>query len=111
MTDTRYTPLGSLLIDIECALRRGDFWQTETPPASALASTEPFAVDTLDFHQWLQFVFLPRMRELINARQMLPEQCNITAMAEVVWADETRALAVINALRQFDETINNSSAR
>ena len=68
MTDTRYTPLGSLLIDIECALRRGDFWQTETPPASALASTEPFAVDTIDFHQWLQFVFLPRMRELINAR-------------------------------------------
>lgn len=111
MTDTRYTPLGSLLIDIECELRRGGFWQTETPPAHALTSTEPFAVDTLDFHQWLQFIFLPRMRELIDAHQTLPEQCNITAMAEVVWADETRAITVINALRQFDETINNSSAR
>ena len=111
MTDTRYIPLGSLLIDIECELRRGGFWQTETPPASVLASIEPFAVDTLDFHQWLQFIFLPRMRELIDARQVLQEQCNITAMAEVVWADETRAITVINALRQFDETINNSSAR
>ena len=111
MTDIHYTHLGSLLIDIECELRRGDCWQQESPSAEALASTEPFAVDTLDFQQWLQFIFLPRMRELIDARQVLPEQCNITAMAEVVWADETRAITVINALRQLDETINNSSAR
>ncbi len=111
MTDTRYIPLGSLLIEIECELRRGGFWQNETPSANALTSTEPFAVDTLDFHQWLQFIFLPRMRELIDTRQTLPEQCNITAMAEVVWVDELRAAAVIAVLRQFDETINNPSAR
>ena len=103
--------IASLLIDIEAELRRLQQWQHEAPTPEALASTEPFCVDTLTFAQWLQFIFLPRMRELIDARQVLPEQCNITAMAEVVWADETRAITVINALRQFDETINNSSAR
>ncbi|MEZ5436402.1 MAG: YqcC family protein [Pseudomonadales bacterium] len=62
----------------------------------------PFAVDTLDFHQWLQFIFLPRMRDLIDTRSTLPMQSNITAMAEVVWADNLhhshRAV-----LRQFDK--------
>ncbi len=111
MTDIHYTHLGSLLIDIECELRRGDFWQQESPSAEALASTEPFAVDTLDFQQWLQFIFLPRMRLLIDERNALPQQSNITAMAEVAWIEEIRAMAVITVLRQFDEAINNPSAR
>jgi len=111
MTDTRYIPLGSLLIDIECELRRGGFWQQESPSAEALASIEPFAVDTLDFHQWLQFIFLPRMRELIETRDALPSQSNITAMAEIVWADNLHATTVIAVLRQFDETLNQPSAR
>ncbi|MEZ5493792.1 MAG: YqcC family protein [Pseudomonadales bacterium] len=111
MTDTRYIPLGSLLIDIECELRRGGFWQQKPPSAAALNSVEPFAVDTLDFHQWLQFIFLPRMRDLIDTRSTLPMQSNITAMAEVVWADNLHTTAIIAVLRQFDETLNQPSAR
>lgn len=111
MTDIRYTLLASLLIDMECELRRGGFWQQESPSADALASVEPFAVDTLDFHQWLQFIFLPRMRLLIDTRGALPTQSDITAMAEVAWAKEIHTHAVITVLRQFDETINNPSAR
>lgn len=111
MTDTRYTLLGSLLIDLECELRRANFWSAESPSPAALASVEPFAVDTLDFQQWLQFIFLPRMRLLIDERNALPLQSNITAMAEVTWAEEIRAHAVITVLRQFDEMINLPSAR
>jgi uncharacterized protein YqcC (DUF446 family) len=109
MTDTRYTQVGSLLIDIECELRRAGFWSSELPSPEALASVEPFCVDTLDFHQWLQFVLIPRMRELIETRAPLPSACNITAMAEEVWASDNSTQAIITSLLAFDTAINQSS--
>ena len=106
MTDTRYIPLASLLIDIECELRRADLWSAETPSAEALASVEPFCVDTLDFQQWLQFILLPRMNALIAAQAPLPDKCDITAMAETVWPTNIQAKPVINTLKIFDNIIN-----
>ncbi|HQQ75279.1 MAG TPA: YqcC family protein [Pseudomonadales bacterium] len=105
MTYTRYTHLASLLIDIECELRRANLWSAVTPSAEALASVEPFCVDTLDFHQWLQFILLPRMQTLIAAQAPLPDKCDIAAMAETVWAANVHAKPVIEVLRAFDETI------
>ena len=109
MTDTRYTLLASLLIDIECELRRANLWSASLPSADALASVEPFCVDTLDFQQWLQFILLPRMNALISAKAPLPDKCDITAMAETVWPTNAQAKPVIDALRQFDTAINNVS--
>jgi uncharacterized protein YqcC (DUF446 family) len=106
MTDTRYIPLASLLIDIECELRRALLWSAEAPSPEALASVEPFCVDTMDLQQWLQFIFLPRMHAMIEARAPLPAQCNITAIAETVWASNAQTKALIGVLRTFDETIN-----
>lgn len=108
MTDTRYTLLASLLIDIECELRRANLWSAETPSAEALASVEPFCVDTMDFQDWLQFVFLPRMQVLLNTGAPLPAKCDITAMAETVWTGNAQARAVIHALRAFDQTITDT---
>ncbi len=98
--------LTSLLIDLECELRRAHFWHSEAPSAEALASPEPFCVDTMDFSQWLQFVFLPRMRALLDARGTLPAACDITTMAETVWAANLQAKNVIAVLQAFDQTIN-----
>ena len=109
MTDTRYIPLASLLIDIEFELRRADLWSADTPSSEALASVEPFCVDTLDFQQWLQFILLPRMNSLIATQAPLPDKCDITGMAETVWPTNARAKPVIEVLRRFDAVINNSS--
>jgi uncharacterized protein YqcC (DUF446 family) len=106
MTDTRYIPLASLLIDIECELRRAGLWGEIAPTPEALASTEPFCVDTMGFQDWLQFVFLPRMHTLLETRGPLPLQCNIATMAETVWTNELRAKPVIAVLKAFDEAIN-----
>ncbi len=71
-----------LLIDIEAQLRRMNLWEDQPPSAEALASSQPFHVDTLSFTQWLQFVFLPTMLGLIESGQSLPTECGITPMAE-----------------------------
>ena len=45
----------ALLIDIEAQLRQMGLWQAVPPSPEALASSQPFCIDTLDFSQWLQF--------------------------------------------------------
>ena len=65
------TDVAEVLIDIEAELRRLGLWDAAPPPAEALASTEPFAIDTLTPPQWLQFIFLPTLylptAELLDA--------------------------------------------
>ncbi|MFV8818545.1 YqcC family protein [Haliea sp. E17] len=76
------TQVAALLIDIEAQLRQLDMWEAEAPPAEAFASTQPFFIDTMSLPQWLQFVFLPTMRRLLDEDQPLPGQCGIAPMAE-----------------------------
>jgi uncharacterized protein YqcC (DUF446 family) len=72
----------ALLIDVEAHLRQMGLWQPEPPPPDALASAEPFCIDTLGFDQWLQFIFLPTMYGLLESGQELPTECAIAPMAE-----------------------------
>jgi len=72
----------SLLIDIENELRNLGWWDSVPPARDALASTMPFAADTLEFYQWVQFLFLPRMYALIEQQLPLPAACGIAPMLE-----------------------------
>lgn len=78
-----YQALADRLLGIEMELRALDLWDTESPPDEALASREPFCVDTLRFSQWLQFILLPRLRELLEAGAPLPGNSQITPAAEI----------------------------
>lgn len=79
---SRYCQIAATLIDIEAELRRIGHWDRQEPPTEALQSEQPFAVDTLSFNQWLQFIFIPRIRFLAEQEGGLPSACNITPMAE-----------------------------
>lgn len=79
---TRAEEVASLLIDVEAQLRQLGLWEAQPPSAEALASTEPFAIDTMNFKQWLQFVFVARLYAMLNTGGSLPGACAITPMAE-----------------------------
>jgi len=101
-----YGRLAGLLMDMEQELRRLDLWQTQSPSEEALASTEPFAVNQLPFDQWLQFIFLPRMRGLVDTKAPLPEQCSIAPMAEEFFkAQEIDGATVVTVLATIDQLI------
>ncbi len=74
--------VAELLIDIEKELRELQLWDSEMISEAALASEQPFAVDTMTFPQWLQFIFLPRMYFIIEQQLQLPANCGIAPMAE-----------------------------
>ncbi len=77
--------LSQLLQALEQELRTQDRWDETPPPAAALRSTQPFAVDALSFEQWLQWILLPKLNSLLAQRLPLPTNCAIRPMAEEVY--------------------------
>ena len=53
--------IAAQLIDLEAALRQLDLWSDTPPSQEALSSEQPFAMDSLEFEEWLQFIFLPTL--------------------------------------------------
>ena len=101
--------LAALLVAVANELHAMGLWQEQNPAPQALASVEPFAVDQLSFTQWLQFIFLPRMEQLIETESPLPQSCNIAPMAEesfkvddrIDFADSAALVAHLTAIDQL----------
>ncbi|SFM79039.1 YqcC family protein [Halopseudomonas yangmingensis] len=88
-----------LLDELEQALRDEGLWGATPPVAERLASLAPFCVDTLGFEEWLQWVFLPRMREIARRRQQLP-QAVLAPMGEQALQPSPRR--VLSSLQRID---------
>lgn len=107
--DKRFPKIADQLLLIERELRVLGWWKDVPPSVEALSSREPFCVDTLDFDQWLQWIFLPRMKVILEQDLALPNASGILEMAQMVYAgraQETRALQ--DLLAQFDRLITES---
>ncbi|ATC95220.1 YqcC family protein [Pseudoalteromonas tunicata] len=74
-----------LLDNLEHNLKKHQLWQQELPSLDALNSSAPFCCDTLAFEQWLQFIFIPKMRQLIALNIPLPASMTLLPMAEQSW--------------------------
>ena len=92
----QYQKAARLLDRIERELNSLGLWQSDQPPVEALDSQQPFAMDTLEFHQWLQFIMIPRMWSLIDAKQPLPDSIAVSPMA---------AHSYRNAIEQHEQLI------
>ena len=90
-----YRDVSVLLEGIEAEMRRLELWSEQPPTVEALASEQPFCVDTLSFQQWLQYVFLSTLRAIIDQQGALPETCQVAPMAEMAFTgsgEDTRVL-------------------
>ncbi|MCL7945289.1 YqcC family protein [Marinobacter sp. ATCH36] len=104
------TRVADSLLQIEIELRRIDAWESEPPPADALQSTKPFAVDTLEFTQWLQFVFVRRMKVMIESGHSLPEVSGMAPMAEEHFRGRSESgHGLIRELEEMDRLLSGQS--
>lgn len=103
--DSRVYAVADQLLLIERALRLLGLWSSHPPAPEALVSNEPFAVDCLRFEEWLQWIFLPRMKLILESGQTLPTASGILPMAEMVYAERQGMQELLECLRQFDQLI------
>ena len=97
------------LIDLEAQLRQLNLWAADPPSPDALASEQPFAMDTLALEEWLQFIFLPTLYQLLDTGAALPERCAIAPMAEeTLGKRQLPTAALIATLEHLDQLITES---
>lgn len=105
----QYQRAARLLDRIERELNSLGLWQSHQPPVQALESQQPFATDTLEFHQWLQFVLIPRMWALIDGQQPLPSSIAVSPMAAHTFRNELEQHEqLIELIREFDVLLSGS---
>ncbi len=106
-----HTQISEILIDIEAQLRQLGLWDRIPPSSQALASKEPFCVDTLTLPQWLQFVFIPTLYQMIEDEVALPERCGITPMAEEFFRGSDLPIQeLLMALEKIDDILSRETS-
>lgn len=99
--------LAGLLLEIEAELRRLELWDAVPPDPQALGSAQPFCYDTLTLAQWLQWIFLPRMKVVLEEGGALPDKCEMLPLAEDAFREYSpRCDALLRHIGEFDALIN-----
>lgn len=102
---TNPTLLPALLQELERELKFADLWQTQLPNVQKLQSTEPFALDTLFPHEWLQWIFLPRMQQLLATQSPLPQGFLLSPYFDEMWKEMPQHQAILKVLQQIDQAV------
>lgn len=67
--------------EIEGEMRRVGLWQDEPLRPEQYDFRRAFAMDTMTFTQWLQFILVPRVKEIITSGEEFPAGSEVGAQA------------------------------
>lgn len=96
-----------LMRELEGEMRALGLWSGMPPSAEAMSSVMPFMYDTLRFHEWLQWVFVPRTQALMDAGRTLPGNCHIHPLAEHELARlDLESGKLLEIILRIDTTMN-----
>ncbi len=96
------TKLEHVLKQLEDEMRQCELWQTEPPSIEALKSVEPFSIDTLEAHEWLQWVFVPTMLHILDEQKPIPRGFELSPYFEEVWKDNEAYITVLAVVKHID---------
>ncbi|MWP62239.1 1,6-anhydro-N-acetylmuramyl-L-alanine amidase AmpD [Gilliamella sp. Pas-s25] len=84
-------------------LQKINLWQITPPKPDAFLSQEPFALDTMQAHEWLQWIFIPRIQALIDAKGNIPKFALHPYFEEALKEQEQDVNHLLNLIKQLDE--------
>lgn len=96
-----------ILDAMEEELRRLGLWGGPAlrPAPQAFASQTPFFLDTMQLHEWLEYVLIPRLRLMLDRGQALPGRLLILPLAEELWRNQmterSRLLQLLGQLEHY----------
>lgn len=103
----RQTLVRRHLLTIEQVLRDHALWQGLPPDPAVFESTQPFCMDTLQPHEWLQWVLIPRMQALLDSQHPLPTNFAIAPYYEMALdATRTERERLLAVLLELDALFN-----
>ena len=103
----KHSQFGVLLIKLEQELVNADLWQTKMPDPKALQSSQPFHHDTLSSQEWLQFIFISRLEQMVKLQMPLPASCDITPYITESLKEHKAVNKITSVTKQIDELLSN----
>lgn len=108
---THHDVVRTRLQSIEALMREHQYWEDHAPDESVFASMQPFCMDTLEPLAWLQWVLIPRMHQLIDNQQPLPQQLAVAAYYEIALeASHPFRDIIVAELQQLDALFEGNDA-
>ena len=100
---TAATKLPLLLQQLEQQMRQCFLWSDVSPTDEALASVEPFAIDSLQPEEWLQWIFIVKINAMMDAQMSLPKGFAIHPYFGEVWKNEADKAELLVTILIIDE--------
>jgi uncharacterized protein YqcC (DUF446 family) len=88
--------------EIEAEMKSIGYWQDDPLPPEAYNFTRAFGGDTMAFSQWLQFIFILRVRSIIAEKGQFPSRSMVGAQAVREFDGDDRADRLVRLLNEFD---------
>jgi len=88
-------------------MRRIGYWQKQPLKPEQLRFSKAFAMDTMAFTQWLQFIFLSRVREAAASNQF-PSSSSVGTQAVREFDGDSDASRLVELLTEFDALFSKS---
>lgn len=90
---------------IEAEMQSQGMWRSEPLPPEDYDFKAAFAMDTMPFVHWLQFIFIPRVREIIDNKGTFPASSQVGAQAVREFDGINEASELVSLLSDFDHFI------
>lgn len=94
------------LVAIEAEMRRRGMWQAKPLTEAQYDFRQAFAMDTMTFPQWLQFIFIPRVRSTLETHGDFPSSSHVGTQALREFDGYAEAEKLVSLLCEFDELFN-----
>lgn len=88
---------------VVAAMKQEGVWDVSRPPHEAFTDMGAFGIYTMAFAQWLRFVFVPNVTELIQAGGPWPEHSQVAVQAAREGDTNAAIAALVPALSSFDD--------
>src|SRR5215813_11504017 len=97
------------IAEIENEMKRIVYWQSEPLRPEQYEFRSAFAMDTMAFSQWLQFIFIPRVKNMLETGEKFPPESQNGAQAVREFDGDDQAQGLVALLSEFDEIIRGRS--
>lgn len=95
------------LKNLQSQMERHGLWQTMPPAPEKMMSTEPFSIDTLSFLEWLQWIYIARLRAIIDANAELPSGAQVYPYGEEAFkAEGIQADDILLTVKRLDQLLS-----
>jgi uncharacterized protein YqcC (DUF446 family) len=104
----RHRAAAERLEQLVAEMKRVGVWSDTPPPPEAFDFRGAFGSDTMSFEQWLQFVLVPRVRQIVDEGGTFPADSQLGDKAHRewrMWGNEPEREPLIEMLYELDALI------